>query len=511
MGDRRRGLKPGLGAALWVLFAGFGLSLGACASHGAGQTAIEPSTVALLDDPALGGTRWGLLAVTTGGETVAEVRVDDRFSPASNTKIFTTAAVFARLEELDAADPDDGTSVRLESRVDGGAPDVALIGAGDPLLGDGPACVGTCLADLADAVAARTARVGDVIGDDRLYPDERWGPGWSWEDLQTSFGTAVSALTVNDNVVTLEVTPGEAAGAPLRTAWQGGDDLLVLETEAITVGEGEADLRLERQPGSDAVRLYGRMPVQGTAITLRIGIDDPAAMAAERFRRLLEQRGVVIEGRVRSRHRPLALADDPAARATSTMAIGDRAAEADGVEIARLSRQPLTTSLRRIGKSSQNLYAELMLRRLGRIEGTGSRADGLNEVEAVLADAGVERTDFDLHDGSGMSVYNRVSPRATTTFLLWTMSQPWGEQWRATLPVGGRDGTLARRFVGTPLEGRVFAKTGSLNGVNALAGFLTAASGRTLVFSIYANDRPSTAGSATEAMDRALVALAAEN
>lgn len=510
MGVRRRGLKAGLAAALWVLLAGAGLSLGACASHGTGA-ALEPSTVAILDDPAPGGPRWGLLAVTTEGETVAEVRPDDRFSPASNTKIFTTAAVFARLRGLDAANPDDGTSVRLEPRVDGVAPDLALIGAGDPLLGDGPTCVETCLAGLADAVAAQTRRVGDVIGDDRLYPDERWSPGWSWEDLQTSFGTAVSALTVNDNVVLLEVTPGEAAGAPLRTSWRAGDDLLVLQNEAITVGEGEVDLRLERRPGSDVVRLYGRMPAAATAIMLRIGIDDPAAVAAERFRRLLEQRGVEIEGRVRARHRSLTLADDPAARANPTTANDDRTAEAAGEEIASLTRQPLTASLRRIGKSSQNLYAELMLRRLGLIEGTGSRADGLDVVETVLAEAGVERSAFDLHDGSGMSVYNRVSPRAATTFLLWTMSQSWGEAWRATLPVGGRDGTLARRFVGTPLEGRIFAKTGSLNGVNALAGFLTAASGRTLVFSIYANDRPSTAGPATEVMDRALLALAAEH
>lgn len=509
--DRLSGLRSAVAAVSWMLFAGFGLSVGACASQGGGLAAAGPSPIAILDGPALGGTRWGLLAVTTEGETVTEVRADDRFSPASNTKIFTTAAVFARLAGLDAVDPDDGTSVRLEPGADDGAPDVALIGAGDPLLGDGPACVETCLAELADAVAARTRRIGDVIGDDRLYPDERWGPGWSWEDMQTSFGTAVSALTVNDNVVLLEVTPGEVIGAPLRTAWRAGDDLLVLQTEAITVEEEEADLRLERRPGSDIVRLYGRMPVGSSAITLRIGIDDPAAAAAVRFRRLLEQRGVVIEGRVRARHRPLTLADDPIARETPATANQDRVAEADGVEVARLVRQPLAGSLRRIGKSSQNLYAELMLRRLGLIEGTGSRADGLVEVEAVLAEAGVERAAFDLHDGSGMSVYNRVSPRATTTFLRWTMSQPWGEAWRGTLPVGGRDGTLARRFVGTPLEGRIFAKTGSLNGVNALAGFLTAASGRTLVFSIYANDRPSTAGSSIEAMDRALLALAAEN
>ncbi|WP_448793511.1 D-alanyl-D-alanine carboxypeptidase/D-alanyl-D-alanine endopeptidase [Brevundimonas sp.] len=480
------------------------LSLGACASAEAVDGSDGSSTVAFLDNPGLGGTRWGLLAVTVEGETVASVRADDRFIPASNTKIFVTATAFARLEGLDAPGA-EGTAVRLEP--DGeGPPDVVLVGAGDALLGDGPSCVETCLAELADAVAARVRRVADIVGDDRLFPDERWGPGWSWDDMQTSFGTAVSALTVNDNVLVTEVAPGEAVGAPVRASWRAGDDLLMLENEATTAVEGEGDLRLERQPGSDVVRLYGRLAIGSAPLTLRIGIDDPAETAALRLRNLLEQRGVVVEGEARARHRPLALSDDPAARMDPVERL-----PGEGVEVARLDRRPLNLSLQRIGKNSQNLHAELMLRRLGLIEGTGSRADGLALVEVEMAQAGVERAAFDLHDGSGMSVYNRVSPRATTDFLRWTMSQPWGEAWRATLPVGGRDGTLARRFVGTVLEGKIFAKTGSLNGVNALAGFLTAASGRTLVFAVYANDRPSTVGSATEVMDRMLVALAARH
>lgn len=492
--------RPGGTAARRGLLLAVALSLGACAS----LEASTPTAVSVLDDAGLGGTRWGLLAVTADGETVAEMRADDRFIPASNTKIFVTASVFARLDGLDAPGI-DGTSVRLEAEAER-TPDVVLVGAGDPLLGDGPMCVETCLSELADAVAARTGRVDDVIGDDRLFPDERWGPGWSWEDLQTSFGTAVSALTVNDNIVVLEVTPGGSAGDPVQAAWKASDDLLVLDNQAVTVADGEGHLRLERQPGSGLVRLYGRMRVGSAAVALRVGIDDPAETAALRFRRLLEQRGVVVEGEVRARHRPLAPADPPGARTGPVEPVG-----AAGVEVARLARRPLILSLQRIGKSSQNLHAELMLRRLGALEGTGSRADGLAVVEAEMAEAGVARGAYDLHDGSGMSVYNRVSPRATAEFLRWTLRQPWGEAWRATLPVGGRDGTLARRFVGTPLEGKIFAKTGSLNGVNALAGFLTTASGRTLVFAVYANDRPSTAGSATEVMDRMLVALAAEN
>lgn len=487
-------------AALWSLIAAVAISASGCASVN-GFTGTPPSAVrAILDEPALAGTRWGLMAVTAEGEPVIALNADQRFIPASNTKIFTTAAAFALLDDLDAPGALNGTSVRLEERSQGGAADVVLIGAGDAQLGDGPACVADCLSELADATATRVRRVGDVIGDDGLYPDERWGPGWSWEDMQESFGAAVSALTVNDNVVVLEVTPGAAVGAAVQATWRAGDDLQPIEIGAVTTADGDADLRLERRPGQEGVRLDGRMPLGGTMASLRVGLDDPALTAARRFRRLLEARGVTVEGEVRSRHRSRTLADENARRAGN-----------DGAEVAHLARPPLLATLTRTAKFSQNLHAELMLRRLGLLEGTGSRADGLSQVEAVMATAGVPRGTFDLYDGSGLSAYNRVTPRAVTTFLLWSMHQPWGEAWRATLPVGGRDGTLLRRFVGTPLEGKVFAKTGTLNGVTALAGFLTATSGRTLVFAIYANDRPSTAGSALEAMDRALVALAQAN
>jgi D-alanyl-D-alanine carboxypeptidase/D-alanyl-D-alanine-endopeptidase (penicillin-binding protein 4) len=109
-----------------------------------------------------------------------------------------------------------------------------------------------------------------------------------------------------------------------------------------------------------------------------------------------------------------------------------------------------------------------------------------------------------------MSTYNRMSPRAAVTLLRWTASQPWSAQYRASLPVGGTDGTLRRRFADTALAARIFAKTGTLNATNALSGWLIAASGRELTFSILANDVPD-GTSALAAMDNALLAIAARN
>src|SRR6185503_12769172 len=227
----------------------------------------------------------------------------------------------------------------------------------------------------------------------------------------------------------------------------------------------------------------GRLGADTRPQTIPMSVDDPAHYAAWRFIRLLKERGVtfgdggIIEYTGGGHHRDLALTDEPAHRGAPFLP-----PEPPSQEIARLLPPPLIEDVRFLMKQSQNLHAELLLRRLGLVEGHGSRADGLAIIEAMLNEAGAPRGAWDLSDGSGMSVYNRVTPRMVANFLRWTASQPWGAAYRDTMPVGGVDGTLARRFKGTPLEGRIFAKTGTLAGVNALSGFMLTRSGETLVF-----------------------------
>jgi D-alanyl-D-alanine carboxypeptidase/D-alanyl-D-alanine-endopeptidase (penicillin-binding protein 4) len=378
---------------------------------------------------------------------------------------------------------------------------VVLKAHGDARLSAAADCVANCLAALADAVAARTRAVRHVIGDDSLYPDQRWGDGVSWEDLATRYGTAASALTLDDNELVIRVQPG-APGAPPRIEHLG---YLRVDNRASTVASGPTALRVDRLPGSDVVRLHGTIAAAAEPATLRLGIDDPAHFAAWRLKSLLEARGVRVAGEVTARHRAYRPADDPAVRKGAPP---PRPPEPE--PLARLTPPPLQADLSVINKASQNLHAELMLRRVGLREGTGSIEDGLAAVEAMLARAGVPDNSVDLSDGSGMSVYNRVAPRGLTTLLRWIAAQPWGAAFRETLPVGGVDGTLARRFKGSPLEGRVFAKTGTLNGTNALAGYLLTKSGRTLTFSAFANDVPAGV-SGTRIIDTVLETIAAEN
>lgn len=431
------------------------------------------------------GTRFGLVVATEDGSEIVAIAPDARFIPASNTKMFTTAAAFATFGDLDRPDATGGATVRLES---GPVPDVVLEGHGDARLSSAPDCAANCLAALADAVAARTRRVRNIVGDDSFFPDQRWSPGMSWNNIGTRSGTAISALSLDDNELPLRVTPT----APGRPPALDLPAYFTVDNRSVTVAAGGAtSLDFERMPGSNIVRLTGTIAMGAEAELLRLGVDDPAHYAAWRLRALLEARGVRVTGAVSARHR----STEPAPRPEP---------------LAHLVPPPLGEDLVVINKVSQNLHAELLLRRLGRVNGTGSIADGVALVRAMLERAGLRRADYDFSDGSGMSTYNRLSPRGVVRFLRWAGAQPWGAAWRATLAVGGVDGTLARRFRGTALESRLFAKTGGLNATAALSGYMIARSGRTLLFSFYANDIPEGA-SATSAMDAALVLIAEQN
>jgi D-alanyl-D-alanine carboxypeptidase/D-alanyl-D-alanine-endopeptidase (penicillin-binding protein 4) len=446
------------------------------------------------------GTRFGLVVATEDGSELLAIAPDSRFIPASNTKMFTTAAAFATLHGLDGPDSEGGAGVRLETR-GAAAPDVILEGRGDARLSSSADCLQDCLAALADAVAATARTVRDVVGDDSLFPDQRWGPGMSWNNIPTRSGTAVSALTLDDNELPMRAFPAALGQAPRL-------ELLpyyTIDNRAVTVSAGPTALEFDRLPGSRLLRLTGTIAAGAEPELLRLGIDDPAHYAAWRLKALLEARGVRVLGEVATRHRTLRPADDPAVRNGAPPARPPRSEP-----LARLVPAPLAADLEHTNKVSQNLHAELFLRRVGLQDGTGSIADGLAAVRAMLERAGVPRTAYDFSDGSGMSSYNRVAPRGMVVFLRWAAAQPWGAAWRSSLPVGGVDGTLARRFKGTALENRLFAKTGTLNASSALSGYMTAKSGRTLLFSAYANDIPEGAA-ATVAMDAALVLVAEAN
>lgn len=451
-----------------------------------GQNPLQRTVEAKLAE-AGPGVRFGLMVTTTDGRELLAIAPDQRFIPASNTKIFTTAAAFNSLAELEAAGAAVGTRVRL---VDAGRGrvDVVLEGRGDPGLSSAPDCRSNCLAELAGAVAARTRQVRNIVGDARFFPDERWSQGMSWNNIPTSSGTALAALTLDDNELPLRVSPTRD-GQPAELVLPGYFDVENLVTTV--AGEG-SDLTVDRLPGSLRLRLRGTIGAAAAPRTLKLGVDDPAHFAAWRLKQLLEERQVKVSGTLAATYRAAA---EP------------RAGE-EGQALTSLQAEPLRDTLRTVNKVSQNLHAELLLRRLGSLEGNGSAEAGVAAVKAMLERAGVPAATTHLADGSGMSTYNRTTPRAMASLLRWIAGQSWGGAFRDTLPIGGIDGTLARRFPpGSALRGRIFAKTGSLNATNALAGYLLTAKGETLVFAFYANDVPEGVRT-TAIMDEALGLIA---
>jgi D-alanyl-D-alanine carboxypeptidase/D-alanyl-D-alanine-endopeptidase (penicillin-binding protein 4) len=178
--------------------------------------------------------------------------------------------------------------------------------------------------------------------------------------------------------------------------------------------------------------------------------------------------------------------------------------------LATHTSHPIIEDIVVTNKVSQNLHAELLLRLLGKAIGSdGSFEQGTRVVRQFLVGAGVNDADFFLYDGSGMSANDRIAPRALTQLLAYASHQSWGPAWRDSLPIAGIDGTLAGRFRESPLKGHLWAKTGTLKEVNALSGYLTAASGQTLAFSVIVNGHRPGSDAELQAVDRIVEALAA--
>jgi D-alanyl-D-alanine carboxypeptidase/D-alanyl-D-alanine-endopeptidase (penicillin-binding protein 4) len=420
---------------------------------------------------------------TLDGTEVLAINPDGRFVPASNTKLFTTLAAFELLPGIAQPDSEGATRVRLQTGAKG-LSDVILEGRGDARLSSAPDCRSDCLATLADAVAARTRKVGAVIGDASAFADERWSFGMSWNNIPTRSGTALAALMVDDNELALRVAPGEP-GQPPRIAVA---PYVEVVNEAVTQAEGKAALEIVRLPGSRQLRLTGTILAGAPEELIRLGIDDPAHYAAWRLTQMLKERGVAVMAAPVGRYR----ADTAPA----------------GASLSAVMPEPLKADIVTINKVSQNVHAELLLRRLGAARGKPNVAGGLEAVRSVLDSAGVPERAATLADGSGMSPYNRVSPRGVVTLLRWAAGRPWGVEFRQSLPIGGIDGTLRNRFKEGGLKGRVFAKTGSLTAASALSGYLLTARGETLVFSALASDVPEDVR-ATAIMDGALELIAA--
>lgn len=454
----------------------------------------ERASALLGNSPAAKGS-WGLLIIDAqSGKTLFERDADKYFLPASNMKLFSTALALAKLgPEYRFHTTVETYGAISETGVLSG--DLILVGRGDANLSnrkfpyelkeefDGSP--DKALAELADAVAAKGIKQisGDVVGDDSYFPRERYPSGWEIDDMVWEYGAAISALAVNDNVVTVTLAPGENAGDPVAGLMQETPDFF-LKNETVTSAAGaKADLTLTREPGAAAVVIKGTLPAKSTSRKLQLAIEEPAQHAAAMFKKSLEGRGITVSGVARAVHDP---GNVPARRSI----------------IAEHLSLPLAADIILTNKISQNLHAELLLRTAARQSGSWNSSEDLVKFAGEFyAAAGIAPGEVAQTDGSGLSEHDLVTPRAAVALLSYARTQPWFGIYYASLPVSGVDGTLTERMKTPPTLGRIHAKTGSLDHVRTLSGYAETLDGRVLIFSFLSNAQMGKNHEATDAID----------
>ncbi len=422
--------------------------------------------------PAFAAGWWGVeVRSLRSGNVLYAANAQRNFTPASTMKLITTAAV------LDALGPDERLRTTLETagRLDAFGRilgDVYLVGRGDPSL-SGRFAGGRITApfeELADRLQQAGVRriEGRLVGHEGYFAGPRRAERWDWADLVWCYGTEVSALSFNDNCAELTAAPGERVGDPARIDRSPASRYYRVVSTATTSAAGQPEqMRLERDLGTMLFRLGGSVPLNGTPWDGSVAIEDPALFAVTVFAELLQARGIQVAGEVATGAQPL-----PA-----------------GLRVlATHESPPLSQMLEAINKPSQNLHAEMMLRLLGaRVKGTGGAEQGLEAVDDFLRRSRVSMASWNLEDGSGLSRTDMVTPHGMVDLLVAMDRHPHRAAYLASLPIAGVDGTLAGRMRGTPAEGRVRAKTGTLAQTNALAGYATTPQGDRLAFAIVLN------------------------
>ena len=446
------------------------------------------------------------------GKVIYEQNADKFVRPASNMKLYTVAAAFDRLT------PDHHfiTSVYAKEKLEDGKVkgDLTIYGRGDPSIGarfnNGDYFKG--INDLADRiVAAGVKRIkGDLVGDETYFNGAPLGSGWEWDDLTWSYGAQVSALTINDNAIDLTVKPGDKVGAPVVISSGPPATFMTLANRATTSARGsKSQLNIYRGLGANTLELSGTLPLGDNGFTGGVAIPDPALAFVTMLRDALIKRGVKIDGRVRTVN---ARSGSRGAFQSGPTVLESAGSESSLFEIASLQSPPFSLVAAHTLKPSQNQYTELILRTLGKMNATDANKSnedaGLEVVRSFLRRAGIAESDLVLSDGSGLSRNDLINASATVQLLTFMSKHRYFEQFREALPIAGVDGTLRTRMKGTPAEGNLRAKTGTLSSVASLSGYVTTAAGEHLVFSMMLNNYPDASALRRDSIDAIGILLA---
>jgi D-alanyl-D-alanine carboxypeptidase/D-alanyl-D-alanine-endopeptidase (penicillin-binding protein 4) len=468
---------------------------------------LEQRIAQLIDAPPFNRATWGIYVVDDRGRVLYQRNADRLSVPASNTKLVVTAAAAVLL-------PPDyrvTTSLYVNGRMDGGvlSGDLILYGRGDPTWSARCYAVdtlapGVCdsaftaVDAIADSIRAHGIRriAGKLVGDGSYFEPALIHNGWNAWDLTWWYAAPVSGLGFHDNSVDFRIEPGPAVDAPPTITWSPDLGLITFENRARTVPPDSSSTVGDNffrsgggiggagggggggGPGGAegwSIRAEGTVALGRKPRVESVALPDPNLYAARALAAALARRSVAVQG----------------GAASTTDSLAYRTLRCCTSPLVDFRGRPLPDIIFPILNSSQNWFAEMLLKLLGReLSGEGSWEAGLDVERRFLIDSvHIDSTAFALEDGSGLAAGNLVTPQAFTKLLAYMHRHPKGGPFVDGLPHAGQPGSLLKRFVGTPLEGRVIAKTGSIDRVNSLSGYIEPlnARGRAITFSVQAN------------------------
>ena len=461
------------------------LSFGASPSTGAAQeraeTALGRRIQALVSEAGLG-DEVGIVVADLGGETVHyALRADAPRNPASNTKLITAAAALASLG------PNFTMRTGLYGEVvDGRVANLVLRGFGDPSL-ERADLLELCLELLRDGVRA----VDNIIVDGSYFDDEILPPAFDQQPNEmSSFRAAIGAVAIDRSSYVLQVDPGAAMGdpAPVLLAAPGYFEV----DTSVTTADGNPNVIVIQRPLDDGrlrLRVRGSVPLGSRSVRYRRRVENPLVHAGHFLAASL--RSVGIRGR----------------RSVSVGRGPDRLPL-----LAAHDSAPLAQLLYPVGKQSDNFSAEMILKVMGaERRRPGSSAEGTEAMQEILVAAGVSRGDATLVNGSGLFDGNQVAPAHFVALLKHMYGRAdLRSEYIAQLAIGGADGTLRRRLRDLPAPRIVRAKTGTLNDVISLSGYVLGPSPeRGIAFSFLANGVAGQHGAARQLADQIVRAAAA--
>lgn len=450
--------------------------------------------------------QWGVaVRAIASGETLYRLNAGKLMVPASNMKIVTLAGAASVLPW----DHRFTTTLETAAPVQGGVlqGDLVVRGGGDPTIntrdGRGAKVFADWIAALGDA-GIRSID-GRIVGDDQLFDDEGIGGGWAWDYLQYGYAAPVGALQFNEDVAELSVVPGIAAGDPAIVRLSPGSGLTVLN-RAVTGPAGQAEtIDYRRHLDQPVLEVTGTVPLPppGThapdapvsppgapvsppggpvsppdapvrSVLRQVAVVNPTLYFAESFRNAVRASGIHVSG-----------------PAVDLDHLGGEPAGQAGPRVLASAQSPALRDIASVLMGvSQNLYAETLLKAAGAAAGNaGTTAAGRGVVQAALRAWGIDDRWLVMADGSGLSRYNYLTADLLTDLLTRMAGDPaHRDPFAASMPVAGRDGTLANRMRRSRAEGNARAKTGSISNVRALSGYVRSRDGELLAFSILAND-----------------------